>query len=412
MSTNTGEQPKEVLDQVGDGTKWTAAALAGALLLAITPDPAAAAQQVTPVNENNALARRIRGELASFTDWLATNDANGYIGEVGWPRNGERWNALAEMWFRDAQRAGLGVTVWATGEWWGKDYRLGIYRDRLPGAGVDTASPASAVLEAHLRDDGPPRGVTVAGPEFGAPAIDRSSGFSNRSPGVPEQDYHYDSQATFDFLARRGVRVVRIPFRWERLQRELGGPLDTAELERLEGAVDRAANAGLEVVLDMHNYGAYYLAAHRGGVRNPIGSGEVTIERFADAWGRISDNFARSRAVLGYGLMNEPARIPAAGGRQPAEVWERASQAALDRIRSNGDRKLVLVAGYQWAGVQTWARNHPDAWIDDPADHFLYEAHHYFDGDHSGTYRRTFAEETLASARGSARVRVRTGFGL
>jgi endoglucanase len=142
------------------------------------------------------------------------------------------------------------------------------------------------------------------------------------------------------------------------------------------------------------------------------GRPRVTVQHFAEMWGRISNNFGGAPAVLGYGLMNEPVGLEAAEGLRPAEMWEKASQAALDRIRGNGDRKFVLVPGYEWSGVQTWTRTHPDAWINDPANRFLYEAHHYFDGDHSGTYKRTFAEETLASARGSARVKVRSGFDL
>jgi hypothetical protein len=384
-----------------------AVALAGGLLFSETAEPA-----VAEADTNNALVQRVRAELRSFTDWLNSNGARGFIGEVGWPRGGVRWNRLAERWFRDADRARLGVTVWATGEWWGPDYRLGIYRDGLPGTGVDTGSRGARVLESHLSGAVFLRGVNVAGAEFAAPAVDASAGFSNGSPGIPEEDYHYDSQATFDYLARRGVRVVRIPFRWERLQRGLGQPLDPGELGRLRGAVERAGRAGLKVVLDMHNYGAYYLAGDRGGVRRPIGSSEVTVQHFAEMWGRISNNFGGAPAVLGYGLMNEPVGLEAAEGLRPAEMWEKASQAALDRIRGNGDRKFVLVPGYEWSGVQTWTRTHPDAWINDPANRFLYEAHHYFDGDHSGTYKRTFAEETLASARGSARVKVRSGFDL
>jgi hypothetical protein len=387
------------------------AAVIGGLLLAAAIDPAVAQTSSAP-DPNNALVRRVRTELRSFTKWLETNNARGYIGEVGWPRGEAQWSQLAEFWFREADRAGLGVTVWATGEWWGKDYRLGIYRDRLPGTGVDTGSRGARVLETHLGATIFLRGVNVAGAEFAAPAVGESEGFSNETPGVPEKDYHYDTRATFDYLAGRGVRVVRIPFRWERLQRAPGAPLDPGELARLNDVVERAGDSGLKVVLDMHNYGAYYLAGDSGGVRRPIGSAEVTIQDFAEMWGRISSNFAAVPAVLGYGLMNEPVGLEAADGVSPADVWEKASQAALDRIRANGDRKLVFVSGYEWSGVHSWTQNHPDAWINDPASRFIYEAHHYFDGDYSGTYKRTFAEEALAAARGSARVKVRTGLSL
>jgi hypothetical protein len=38
------------------------------------------------------------------------------------------------------------------------------------------------------------------------------------------------------------------------------------------------------------------------------------------------------------------------------------------------------------------------AWVSDPADSIRYEAHHYWDGDNSGRYRRSYAEE-VADAR-------------
>ena len=37
-------------------------------------------------------------------------------------------------------------------------------------------------------------------------------------------------------------------------------------------------------------------------------------------------------AVIAYGLMNEPAGFAPANGRTPAQVWEQASQAAVDAI--------------------------------------------------------------------------------
>lgn len=156
-----------------------------------------------------------------------------------------------------------------------------------------------------------------------APTSPLSSAFSNANPGTPGVEYHYDGPATFSFLARRGVEFVRIPFRWERLQPELGRALAGDELDRLLGVVGRAGAAGLKVVLDMHNYGAYYLADGTSGVRRPIGSPELPVWRFAEIWGRIASNFKDEPAVVGYGLMNEPVGLPTVKGLTPSQVWER-----------------------------------------------------------------------------------------
>ena len=53
----------------------------------------------------------------------------------------------------------------------------------------------------------------------------------------------------------------------------------------------------------------------------------------------------------------------------------------------------MLVQGYEWAGAQRWPANHPTAWISDPANNVRYEAHHYWDRDNSGAYRKGYAAE-------------------
>lgn len=348
----------------------------------------------------DALEARITEELRRFTSWLEEHGQRGYIGEVGWPdqtRDAAKWNALAQRWFEIADQAGLWVTAWATGEWWPDDYELAIYEDRKEGSGVDSSNSQSDVLEEHLQLSDARRGINVAGGEFASPVDEEMVSFSNRNPGVHDRDYHYDSADTFDYLASKGIGVVRIPFRWERLQRRLGGELDGGELDRLRDVVSRAASAGLEVILDMHNYGAFYLHEGNHGVRCPIGAERCPIELFADVWQRISAVFEDDDAVIAYGLMNEPVGLSSRDDMSEAEVWHAASQQALSAIREQGDDKLIMVSGYFWAGVRQWVKWNPEPWIDDPEGRFLYEAHHYFDRDGSGRYEQTYAEEVAAA---------------
>ena len=166
-------------------------------------------------------------------------------------------------------------------------------------------------------------------------------------------------------------------------------------MRRLRAVIGRARAADLEVVLDMHNYGAYYLSNGSEGVRRPIGSPRVSLSDFAEVWRRIARAFGDVEGVVGYALMAEPYDLP---GRSPARLWEKASQKALDAIRGTGDDTLVSVAGYAWSSLSSWPRVHPDGWIEDPADNFLYEAHHYWDRDHSGSYQRSYDAEVAWSA--------------
>jgi Cellulase (glycosyl hydrolase family 5) len=368
-------------------------------LAAFAPGPAAA--------QDDALHRKVLSELDGFSSWLQANDARGFVGEIGWPDQDhdpeyQQWNGLAEDWYDRADAAGLWVGVWATGEWWHDTYKLAAYEDRSEPEGVDSANTQAPVIEAHLSTSSYERGISDAGAEFNGQELEKKSWFSNHDPGRYDRSYHYDNASTFDYIASRGIGLVRIEFRWENLQRRLGGRLYPAELDRLDRAVGAARSAGMNVVLDMHNFGAYYLwngklGDDEKGIRRPIGSSKLPIRYFTDVWKRLSSHFGDDPGIY-YGLMNEPVGLHGKGDLSAAEVWEKASQAALDAIRANDDDNTVMVSGYRYSPVAAWADIHPDGWITDPAGNFLYEARHYWDRDGSGHYDHTYSEEVQDAA--------------
>jgi hypothetical protein len=395
----------QTLGNRGSGRRVLSAVVAATLLgltLVLTAGPGSPAGADTTCD---ALCTRVRTELRGFTDWLGANGVKGYIGEAGWPGSADSaaWNALADTWYRDADAAGLWVTQWATGEWWPNAMDLGSYINSVSeGAALDTQRPPATVVEAHGTNATYQRGVNVNGGEFGAPSWSATtSAFSNASAGTYDQAWHYDTQASFNYLASRGVKLVRLPFRWERIQPTLGGALNSAELQRLTDAINRAKAAGLTVIPTVFNYGGYMLFDGAKGVRRTIGTSALSNANFADLWSRLSQAWRTNTGVAGYGLMNEPANMTAAAGLTPPQTWERASQAAVDAIRATGDTRVILVPGYNFSGAQRWQATHPVKWITDGADNIRYEAHHYWDRDNSGAYANSYAAEVAdAVARG------------
>ena len=209
------------------------------------------------------------------------------------------------------------------------------------------------------------RGVNVAGAEFGGPGAKHGEG------------YIYPSDSTLDWAAAHSMTAIRLPFRWERLQPELFGAFDPAELARLQVTVQAATSRGMTIILDLHNYAEY-----RG---DRIGNGVVSAEALGDFWRRLTPYFASNDKVV-LGLMNEPADIS-------AKTWFDAAQVGLDAIREAGSDQLVLVPGTIWTGASHWFdpqeggsnAEHAKA-IRDPQNNFAFEVHQYLDEDYSGTH--------------------------
>ncbi len=239
---------------------------------------------------------------------------------------------------------------------------------------VDTNPPARMM-----------RGVNLSGAEFGVEP-------ARPYPGVYGTDYIYPGEASLSYFAAKGFDVVRMPFRWERLQPALFGAFIAAELSRIKEFIALAHSHGLQVIVDPHNYGRHCDVWEQGsspycGEHRLIGTDAVPNAAFADFWRRLASELTDQPGVYAFALMNEPTYLtPESFG-----MWPLAAQAALSAIRQVDAETLVLVPGNAWSGAWRWAEVNPELEdVQDPADNMMFEAHQYFDEDYSGSYSGGF----------------------
>ena len=207
-------------------------------------------------------------------------------------------------------------------------------------------------------------GVNLAGAEFGS-----------NVPGVFGTDYTYPTHGEIDYYSSKGMNVIRLPFLWERVQRNAFAALDGAELGRLDDVVNYATGKGIKIEIEPHNFGYGFGAL--------IGSGKHPI-RLLRICGESSRCTIKPNPNVMFGLMNEP-------HDQSASVWLGSANAAIAAIRSAGAvSQEILVPGSYWDGAWTWTTTDNDTVIgtgvQDPAHNFAFEVHQYLDADGSGTH--------------------------
>ncbi|MCA9270674.1 MAG: cellulase family glycosylhydrolase [Planctomycetales bacterium] len=219
-------------------------------------------------------------------------------------------------------------------------------------------------------------GVNLAGAEFGP------------LPGVVNKDYVYPGAKQFDYCKAKGLRLVRLPFKWERIQPELLKPLDGEELGRLDHVAKLAHQRDVALVLDMHNFARYRVQL--------IGSDDVPVAAFADVWRRLAEHYREEAAIVAYGVMNEP--------HGTKGTWPAAAQACVDAIRTVDKTHVVLVCGDNWGGAHSWQKYNNNLVLDDPAHRLVYEAHQYFDHDNSGRYNKIYDADGANATTGVKRL--------
>jgi endoglucanase len=207
-------------------------------------------------------------------------------------------------------------------------------------------------------------GVSLSGAEFG-----------RNVPGVFGTDYTYPTHDEVDYYVAKGMTLLRIPFRWERVQPTLNGAFDPVELARLDDLVGYAQAKGAGVLLDPHNYARY--------ADGVLGTG-VPASAFADFWSKLALHYQAS-ATIDFGLMNEPHDMA-------TEAWLESANAAIQAIRATGATNLIMIPGNGYDTALGWH----DSWygksnaevmlgIVDPGNNYAFEVHQYLDSDGSGT---------------------------
>lgn len=346
---------------------------------------------------SDALQQRIVEELSVFGKWCRNNGVRGYVGEYATPNDSkrahvtadqERWLVLLRKWYATANHFGLWGTAWNssvlnfavdTTIW------LNVYTPPQDGTGSKTLSKSYAqapIVESNTAIPGLMRGVNIAGGEY------EQTGFNNTALGTYDTDYRYPDAGSYSFIYSKGHRIVRLPFRWERLQPTLGGALDATEVARLKTSLDGAQAAGIKVILDCHNYARYITSTGT----LVMGDGTLTNAHLNDFWTKMVTEFNAHAAVWAYDIMNEPHTLV-----NSAAQWQTASQEALTAIRNAGSTKFIMVPGYNWSAARVWTTNHPSPWITDPSNKFMYECHMYFDDGNNGTFLDNY-DTTLTAA--------------
>lgn len=358
----------------------------------------------------DAVAARGIANQAKPIAWAASNGVKLIFTEVGIPATidtndnyDSRWDTVLKAWFISARKQGIPWTVWGAAEW---NIGLRAYASAAPSTSgtLALATNVAADLEPYLSYS-PLNGVNLSGGDFG-----QNGQTLPTVPGVLNTDYYYPSNADFNYLASRGITNVRVPFRWERLQHAIGSALDATEITRFKAVLDAAANNGITVIADLHNYGGYTVASGQSalllGQNAPSNSAGITTMNaaLADFWTRFAGSFGSHAGLGGYGLMNEPHDLTGGG-----DTWRAASRLAANALfAATGTSKLIYVSGYFYGTASDWVnQNGSSAWLTDvPSGQTLalnkqpnvyFESHMYFDDPNGGVYTNQYVDNLNAA---------------
>lgn len=240
---------------------------------------------------------------------------------------------------------------------------------------------------------GPWFGVNMSGGEFAAVY-----------PGIDGTHYGYPDKSDIAYFADKGFKLIRFPFRWERIQHEMNGELDNNEIEKMKSVMDAAKELGVNVILDMHNFGRY--CYYSNGINSELntyailGTRICSIEHFCDVWVKLAQTFKDYSNLCGYEIMNEPYDM------LTTTPWDTIAQHCINAIRTVDIKTPIVVDGNQYASASKW-KNLSDGLknLKDPSNNLVFSAHVYFDNDASGTYDGTYDEEGTNEQTGVERLR-------
>ncbi|TWI52347.1 endoglucanase [Pseudomonas duriflava] len=190
-------------------------------------------------------------------------------------------------------------------------------------------------------------------------------------PGVNGTNYIFPVESYFQQWSAKGIKLVRFPIIWERLQPTLGGALDPTYIALIDRTFGYAQKYNVKVILDLHNYARY-----RGQI---IGTSSVPYAKYQDVMTKITQRWSGQSSLYAYDIMNEP--------HDALAYWPTAAQYGINGVRAVDKTRPIFIEGNGWAEATRWAQwNDPLLKLTDPANNLIFEAHTYFDDGAGGNY--------------------------
>lgn len=151
--------------------------------------------------------------------------------------------------------------------------------------------------------------------------------------GTPGSAYTYPVTGEATYFWNKGMKLLRLPVLWERLQYPLGAGFTAEYFNPIVAWINFATGLGHTVIFDLHNY-VIYNGKKFGDAGSP------STSDFAATWATIANQF-KTNPLVWFGLMNEPHDVTAA-------LWFSYAAAAITAIRGTGATNKILCSGIGW----------------------------------------------------------------
>jgi endoglycosylceramidase len=282
-----------------------------------------------------------------------------------------------------------------------------------PDGSLDVPAVPDAVL-----DVGPVYPLPPPGPGFhrvGAAVVDsmgrtlglHGSSVSNTAKYAPDL-LTWHGPADFARLAEVGFDHVRLLTFWAAVMPQ-PGVLDEAYLDAFALRVAWAAEAGLLVVVDLHqdvfgvgfgedgaprwacdeaHYAAYqpttpwflnYLSPEVQACYDGFWSDDALFQRYVDAWVALALRLADQPAVLGFDLFNEPNWGSLAVNAWVSTVYQPRMEQLAAALRAVAPDRLIFLQGTQLSSI-----NHVDPFVPFADPRTVFAPHYYHPLVHDG----------------------------
>jgi endoglucanase len=188
-------------------------------------------------------------------------------------------------------------------------------------------------------------------------------------------DYSRPTVDEIKYYNSKGVKLIRLEVRWDKLQPELGGSLNEDELTWVETFVNQAKQQQMLVIIDLHQRSTY----------NDLNFGNTGTnpDDLANFWKKFAGRLVQDNipGICGFGIANEPNNEPGFLGMWPNQV-----NPVIKVISSVDHEHLIFVPEDNWDSSALWNADQAAQIQDTPTQQIVFESHSYWDKDASGDY--------------------------